>query len=368
MTTTTPSSAALTPTFALNKGDSYNDFVTAQFIAVALNEGHKRIRGLGWATDFTDVDALGEVIASASFHHNGAREVLIRVGDGIAWAVIYSRRLVARLAASSEATLDQIETAFRARLPELAPEPERQEVAFRFWASSPGGDFGFRVNKLAVPAWDDVQSNYADATRAALDRTMIGFQPGEGGRLMLWTGDPGTGKTYAIRALAWAWREWCDVHYVVDPEVLFGSATQYLIDLFSPDSNTQNPPERDRWRLVVLEDTGELLTADARSRAGQGLSRLLNVVDGLLGQGSRTLVLVTTNEPMTSLHPAVARPGRCASHINFDALSGATLSEWRAAHDLAPTPSRHNTLAELYAETRGVDNVAPIRRPIGFAA
>ena len=39
------------------------------------------------------------------------------------------------------------------------------------------------------------------------------------------------------------------------------------------------------WRLLVLEDTGELLTPDAKTVIGQGLSRFLNVVDGLIGQG-----------------------------------------------------------------------------------
>ena len=52
------------------------------------------------------------------------------------------------------------------------------------------------------------------------------------------------------------------------------------------------------WRLLILEDTGELLALDARYQTGQGLSRLLNVVDGLIGQGLRVVVLVTTNEPL----------------------------------------------------------------------
>ena len=32
------------------------------------------------------------------------------------------------------------------------------------------------------------------------------------GRLIVWRGPPGTGKTWALRALAGAWREWCGVH------------------------------------------------------------------------------------------------------------------------------------------------------------
>ena len=70
------------------------------------------------------------------------------------------------------------------------------------------------------------------------------------------------------------------------------------------------------WRLLILEDTGELLAADAKYQTGQGLSRLLNVVDGLIGQGLRVIVLVTTNEPLRAAPPGgrpagpVRRPGR----------------------------------------------------------
>jgi hypothetical protein len=53
--------------------------------------------------------------------------------------------------------------------------------------------------------------------------------------------------------------------------------------------------------------------ADAKEQAGQGLSRFLNVVDSIIGQGLRVLILVTTNEPLRRLHPAVSRPGRCAA-------------------------------------------------------
>ena len=63
-----------------------------------------------------------------------------------------------------------------------------------------------------------------------------------------------------------------------------------------------------RWRLVVLEDSGELLAADARALAGQALTRLLNLSDGLLGEGLGVIVLL--HERLTDLperHAARAR-------------------------------------------------------------
>ena len=107
------------------------------------------------------------------------------------------------------------------------------------------------------------------------------------------------------------------------------------------------------WRLLVLEDTGELLTPDAKTIIGQGLSRFLNVVDGLIGQGLRILVLVTTNEPIKALHPAVARPGRCAANIEFGRLSAEEADEWLEGHGSAVRAGQPTLLANLYAAIAG---------------
>ena len=120
------------------------------------------------------------------------------------------------------------------------------------------------------------------------------------------------------------------------------------------------------WRLLILEDTGELLAADARIQAGQGLSRFLNVVDGLIGQGLRILVLVTTNEEIGRLHPAVARPGRCAANILFTRISPDHANAWLAKRDHDATVTEPLTLAALYAIVEGWEAVAE-RQATGFS-
>jgi hypothetical protein len=107
------------------------------------------------------------------------------------------------------------------------------------------------------------------------------------------------------------------------------------------------------WRLLVLEDTGELLQPDAKAVIGQGLARFLNLVDGLIGQGLRVLVLVTTNEEICKLHPAVARPGRCAADIEFAGLDQSEADAWLAAHGAPVGTDGRRTIAELYARLEG---------------
>jgi ATP-dependent 26S proteasome regulatory subunit len=70
--------------------------------------------------------------------------------------------------------------------------------------------------------------------------------------------------------------------------------------------------------LIVAEDSDEFLRLSARREAGAALGRLLNLTDGILGQGSNTLILLTTNELLENLHPALIRPGRCLAQIEFE--------------------------------------------------
>jgi hypothetical protein len=84
----------------------------------------------------------------------------------------------------------------------------RHDVPVTFWTYTPNGPMP-SVRPIAVPEWPEIHENYAGLTRAGLDSIMTAFRPAHGGQLVLWHGEAGSGKTFALRALAWEWREWC---------------------------------------------------------------------------------------------------------------------------------------------------------------
>src|SRR4051794_12694302 len=308
--------------------------------------GHDRFAG---EIDAATASALGEAVLVRAKAGGKTLEALVRLEDGALLLLDYGwGSLSVEVAAAERAPVDAALERLRSAL--AKPEPDADtEVTFGFWVCSAHGRGRVRRRDLEVAASDEVRGNYAATTAARLD-ALAGVREPEGGRLLLWRGAPGTGKTHALRALARAWGDWCSVQCVLDPDALLSPDPNYLLDVLAWD---ENGGDGDGWRLLVLEDAGALARLDAGR--GSGMTQLLNLTDGLLGQGAQALVLITTNEPAAALNPALRRPGRCLAEVEFAPLSAAESSRWLQRHGLDSGPARAHTLSELFARRDGHD-------------
>lgn len=340
----------------------YLNIVDSMFLRRALAEGLSFVSGARWITAADIGDAPGEHLAAAAY--SGTSEALVRTEDGIAHLILNDRSLLVRVAAGSRAAATQVHEHIAAALPELSTAGLDVRVRIWWWGRYAAEDM---ARTMSVPTWQEAAENYVGATRTRLERLMDWSQPPAGGRLILLHGEPGTGKTRALRALAGQWRDWAEFQFITDPERFLDNPT-YLMHAIMPRRSRTDAMAAEPWRIIVLEDAGEFLVPDARQGQGQAFSRLLNATDGVLGEAMKALIVVTTNEPLRSLHHALSRPGRCLAEIHFERFGRDAAAGWLQRHSVAaPTTNGALSLAELFAMAEGRERSEPGPRAVGFA-
>lgn len=283
-------------------------------------------------------------------------------------------RVVISIAGISKTITDDLYEKVSQSFPEKKIEPKTKRLKMDFWymANRPTSV----QREISVPDWEDVKDNYTTEIRLEVEKLLLLKEPTNEPKLVILNGIPGCGKTYLLRTLLWEWREWAKADFVLDPEAMF-ARPDYLLKLVLDDEGDDDDDDElpflldalksqkneKKWRVIVLEDADTFISTSAKVENGQSMARLLNILDGLVGQGLKILFIITANEDEQKIHEAMKRPGRCLSNITFEGLPKQQALDWLAAKGLGeeylPDGSNKSlgfrggqestyTLAELY--------------------
>jgi hypothetical protein len=222
-------------------------------------------------------------------------------------------------------------------------------VSLMIWQRTPRAIS--RSRTIRCSSWERVRRNYPKAVRGHLER-LVSFVPrGDGGRVALLHGEPGTGKTSVIRTLLWEWRAWADAHLVLECAA-FVRDPAYMAEVVAAGGE-------DRWKVIVLEDAAALI--DSENPFGGDLSQLLNASDGLVALGTKAVFVLTSNEPIASVHPALVRPGRCVANIEFQRFPKREAIEWLGTSE--DVPDGGLALADLFERDAAMPLITNVKTP-----
>lgn len=229
---------------------------------------------------------------------------------------------------------------------EYEKTPEKENGIFVHYTFS--GEYGpdTVTREITAPTWEEIQGNYAGSIRDRLGSIIASHPRDLPGKVGIIHGPPRTGKTYWLRSLARAWAKTAHITYIVDSAEFFGDAGYMMRVLLDTNHG------KDIWHVLIFEDAEEFITASAKDKVGPALSKLLNLGDGLLGQGLNILFLFTTNVTVDKLHEALTGPGRCFDTIEVPLLPVDRAAAWLREHGSSVHITGAQSVGALYEVLR----------------
>lgn len=202
------------------------------------------------------------------------------------------------------------------------------------------------------------RGNYTDEILESYDYVVDQFNKKDPyGRLSIFNGPPGTGKTYLLRSLVGKIQN-CLI--VLLPSKLVSEIdSPALITLLSEEKaeyGTMNREGEDKANLPILfiiEDADACLVPRESDNV-LTISSLLNYTDGILGSMLDLRIVATTNQERIQFDEALMRPGRLCKHVYVGPLDPSKASEvYARVSGKEKVYDKDTSLAQVYADVHG---------------
>jgi SpoVK/Ycf46/Vps4 family AAA+-type ATPase len=185
------------------------------------------------------------------------------------------------------------------------------------------GDCGLTVSALGQNRIKFRPENYQAAVLKKLDYVVEEFKKRDPfGRLVLFHGPPGTGKSHLVRGLTQMLTN--SLIIIVPPDMIQELGKPTFVKVLQSHKN-------ERSLTLLFEDADEALVKRMSDNMS-AISSLLNLTDGLLGDLLDLRIVATTNAIKLEMEPALMRRGRLLANIHVDRLN--TEEAWAVLQSL----------------------------------
>jgi hypothetical protein len=177
------------------------------------------------------------------------------------------------------------------------------------------GNSGFRLESIGVAAVPFEPTNYSPEAVAAYEHIVADLKTSSPtGRVIILDGNPGTGKTYMVRSILGAVQD--AIFVVVPPEMVQSLGSPSLIPMLLEIKKGSDAPI-----AMIVEDADSVIVPRAADNMSS-ISAILNWSDGIMGSLLDMRIICTTNAKVTSIEPALMRPGRLSKRIEIGKIRG----------------------------------------------
>jgi len=213
------------------------------------------------------------------------------------------------------------------------------------------GRHGLTVQEIGHCGAPMKKSHYEDMVVKQIEKVRQNFLlKNPAGRLVIMSGEPGTGKTYLLR------------HLLCERKLRFLLVQPKMIDRFTdPDFIQQMISFGDGSKkpiVILIEDGDSLLVKRAVDNMSY-VSSLLDISDGLHGHILNVRIVITTNAKEEEMDRAIVRDRRLFMHMSIPPLSPGKAEQcfFEISGEKAKQSfTKPTTLAKVYAKASSTIN------------
>jgi len=199
----------------------------------------------------------------------------------------------------------------------------------------------------------ELEYNYGSSFLPIHNKILSTLNKKKANGLVLLHGEPGTGKTHYLKYLA---------SKIKDKKVMF--VPPYLVDFITSPEMTPFLIENSD-SILFIEDAERVIT-DRDTNGANGVSNILNLTDGILGDILNIQIVATFNMDRKKIDTALLRKGRLIAEHKFDKLNVDDANKLIKHLGMEHIVTEDMTLTEIYNLQEIEYKAADTKRKIGF--